>query len=222
MATYNKSPSSTRRHIFTGTGAVPWRYLNVHISAIPEQPLCLDFGRLDDGANPIFVGYIRKHDGEFVGEYGIAFQGSYKAFNAWLAEELVTNVDRMRELIVKKTFLVRTDKDVKGGKVPTTRMNESTYVHLVFGPVARKDLKVDTSNVVKGDRFYKVVELKGFDIVELNEKGYGLPKTYTHPEATKIAKWCEAGYAKKREEKAKFEAAQAEQATDDTVEANPL
>lgn len=218
--------TNTRTHIFANTGALPWRYLNVHISAIPEVPLRLDFARMKDGNSPIFVGYIRKHDGEFVSMYGddsgIAFQGNWKAFNVWLADELVNNVDRMRELIVKKTFLVRQDKEVKGGKTPTTRMTDSTYVHLVFGPMARKDLKVDTSNVIKNSKFYKVVELKGFDIVELNEKGYGLPQTYTHPDAAKIANWCEKGYAKKREEKAKIEAAQAEEAADDTVEANPL
>jgi|15BtaG_2_1085339.scaffolds.fasta_scaffold00997_17 hypothetical protein len=221
MATKSNDRTGLNRHPFSDTGVHPWRYLNVHISKMPKPVPMVDFERLaeTEGVSPTFIGYIRSHEGDFLGDDGIAWTGNYRGLNGFLTKALFERIDGIREIIVKKSFLVKADKTIKGGHMPTSKYSESLYCHLVIGPVKGENLQPDTSYVQKGDKYYKVVELKGFNIVDVNDNSYGLPKPCEHPDAPKIRKWVQGLYAAHA---AKMAKAKAKAADVDTTEDNPL
>lgn len=186
---------SSRVHLFADTGHQPWRWVGVHPSCRPKALPLIDFSKLPPG-NFVYVGMLRDLDGLMVGQDGISFYGPPKNMNGWLASVLVNEVDTTREIIVKKILLSANAIDVKPGRTPSLGLSQETWIHLVIAPLKKGEAPLPSqANVKKNNRYYRIVELQGFDLVDPDEDMRATVMPYVNPDADLIREWLDKSYS---------------------------
>ena len=183
----------------------------------------IDFTKLPEG-NFMYVGFVRKPNGQFVGRDGVAFYGPARNMNGWLASVLTGHPSDTREIIVKKVMFIKENPETGGGKTPSVGLTEQVWIHLVVVPCKKGEIpKPEQANVKAGNRYYRVVELKGFDITECDQDNRGTVVMCQHKDADTIRTWLEESYVSRASkiEQAKKALAAAEEEADETSD-NPI
>lgn len=220
----NDNRVGTRIHMFSNTGHQPWRWVGVHPSKRPTVPGLINFDKLPSGSF-VYVGMLRKNNGEFTGEAGIAFYGPPRNLNGWLASVLANDCDTVREIIIKKVMLHNRDEEVKPGRTPGISLTQDTWIHLIIAPMKKGEVpQPEQANVMKNGRYYRIVELAGFDLVNPNDENRCELVDYTNPQADVIREWLTKSYdaRSKRVGEARKALLEAEREADDDASDNPI
>jgi len=230
MAYYRNNNASS--HIFTGLGDAPWRFLGLHASKVPNPPqrTRLDMEALK-GSSFMYTVMCRDKKGEMMGNNGVAFRGDYKSYNSFLGfvfsgKSDRVDITRVRELIVKKVDLGCKDSD--WGRTPQIKVGAQELVlHLAFKDM--KEIPAETPFVVvhRGNNRHiiGIGELVGFNLENVDNKGYGDRVPYTNPNKDAIVAHLGKMQAKRTawlEQKAKTAEMEKEMGDDENKVTHPL